>query len=94
MFPHWHPSIGFISKATKHWTHFKGHQTWNIPRATKLGTFHCSSSWDLPLFPCFLFSLKAQIWIIVIHFSNVIFDLNFWKLVPTIFLGRRKVINS
>jgi hypothetical protein len=39
----------------------KGNQTWNIPRATKLGTFHWPPSWSFLSFPSFPFSLKTQI---------------------------------
>jgi hypothetical protein len=46
MFPHWPSNIIFISRAIKHGTFqgpsnlepSKGHQTWNLPLATKLGS--------------------------------------------------------
>jgi hypothetical protein len=59
--------------------HSKGHQTWNIPRATKLGTFHWSSGWDLLLLPSFPFSLKAQIWIICFLLFECDFQIEFLK---------------
>ncbi len=79
MYPHWPPSIGFISRATKHWIHFKGHQTWNILRAIELETFQRSSSWDLSLFLSFLFSLKAWIWIICLFIFRCDLQFEFLK---------------
>jgi hypothetical protein len=52
--------ILLLPKATK-MEHFKGHQTWNIPRATKLRTFHRPPSCGFPLPFSFLLFLKAQI---------------------------------
>jgi hypothetical protein len=58
----------------------KGHQAWNLLRATKLG-FSLS------------FFLKVQIWIIWAFFLDVTFNLNIWKFIPTTFLGRKRVIS-
>jgi len=79
----------------------KGNQTCNILRVTKLGTFHWPPSYGFPSPPSFLFSLKVQIWIFCFCFCfflkffllDVIFDLNIWKLVPTTFLGRKRMIS-
>jgi hypothetical protein len=46
----------------------------------------------LPL--SFFFFLKVKIWIICLFFFlDMIFNLNFWKLVPTTFFRRRRMIN-
>jgi hypothetical protein len=67
MQPSLEPSIGLQAKMFPH----------GPPRATNLGTFHWPPSCGLPSPPSFLFSLKAQIWIIYLSFfSDTIFDLN------------------
>jgi len=61
----------------------KGHQTWNLSRATKqdvsplainFGTFQGPPSWDFPSHPPFF--LKARIWIIWVLFLDITFNLN------------------
>jgi hypothetical protein len=48
----------------------------------------------LPSPPSFSLFLKAGIWIILgSFFLDIIFNLNLEKIVPTIFLGRRKMIS-
>jgi hypothetical protein len=37
----------------------KSNQTWNIPRATKLGTCYWPPSWGFPLLLSFSFFLKT-----------------------------------
>jgi len=61
-----------LPKATKHGTFqgppslepSKAHEAWNLPRVTKLRTFHWPSSWGFFSPLSFPFFLKAQIWII------------------------------
>ncbi len=77
-----------LSKMLPHWPpsmeHSKGHRAWNLPLATKSGFSFTS------LLP-FLFESTNLDHLFL--FSYMIFNLNLWKLVPTTFLGRRKIMN-
>jgi len=76
---HWSPS-----KMFPHWPSNMEHS-----KATKLGTFHWPPSWGPPSPLSFPFYLKAWIWIICLSF----FKRDFWKLLPTTFLRKKKVMS-
>jgi len=64
---------------SKHWIHFKGHQKWNISRATEHGTFHWPPSWGLPSPTSFPFFLKGQIGIICLFLFGHDFRFEYLK---------------
>ncbi len=73
---HWPPNK-MLPRWLPNMEHLRGHQVWNLPLASKLG-FSLTSLLPLLFKNTNLDNLSL--------FSNVIFDLNIWKLVPTWYL--------
>jgi len=108
----------------------KGNQAWNIPRATKLGTFfwlpsknaspltskhdsfqgplinmehskghylgtfHWPPNWGFSFASFLPLLFKGEnLDHLLFFFGDMIFNLNFWQLVPTTFFRRRRMIN-
>jgi len=67
-----------------------GHQAWNLPSATKLGTFHWPPSWGFFSRLSFLFFLKTQIWIICFSFRTWFLIWIFGNLFPQLSLEGEK----